>query len=82
MPEKYTADAMPIYGVDICAYLPACDLQDLMVSYYKANVAVNDSRVTYRRSGKFHCKKIRKAHTLTKLKHMRFFTMAILVSNN
>ena len=35
----------------------------------------------YSRSGKFQCKKLRKAHTSTKLKH-EIFTMAILLSNN
>ena len=34
------------------------------------------------RSGKFRCKKLCKAQTSTKLKHMRFFTMTILLSNN
>ena len=28
---------------------------------------------TYRGSGKFRCKKLRKVHTLTKLKHTRFY---------
>ena len=32
---------------DICADLPACNLQDLMISYYKANVVVNESRAAY-----------------------------------
>ena len=32
---------------DICTDLPTCDLQDLMVSYYKANIVVNDSRAAY-----------------------------------
>ena len=30
----------------------------------------------------FGVKKLRKAHTSMKLKHMRFFTMMILLSNN
>ena len=32
---------------DISTDLPTCDLQDLMVSYYKANIVVNDSRAAY-----------------------------------
>ena len=32
---------------DICTDLPACDLQDLMISYYKANVVVNESKAAY-----------------------------------
>ena len=37
---------------------------------------------TYRRSGKFGVKELHKAHTSTKLKHTRFFTMTILLLNN
>ena len=37
---------------------------------------------SYHRSGKVQCKKLRKVHTSTKLKHIRFFTMTILLSNN
>ena len=38
----------------------------------------------YRRSEKFWYKKVHKAHSsyLTKLKHTRFFTMKIILSNN
>ena len=36
----------------------------------------------YRRSEKFRYKKVHIAHTLTKLKHTRFFTMKIIPSNN
>ena len=54
-------------------------MTELTVQQQKSQIyrQTNDY-ISYRWSGKFQCKKVRIAHTSTKLKHTRFFTMKIL----
>ena len=63
-----------------CHFFTTCLLPEILGNWYtRSNFKKQSSTIDLENFG---VKKLYKAHTLIKLKHRRFFTMTILLSNN